>query len=117
MSTFNQSRILQNLVANIDGKKIYLRNMSDQMIDTIKGMGAFRMAFGTELVWLIECADEDEPTKTLQELNRLGFLFVGEPTCWPPAAVFAFFLEKNKLNDKFKEVRWRGPKDWFLIER
>jgi len=67
----------KNLVANIVGKKIYVENMSDEMIETVKGMGAFRIAYRAELIWLIECADEDDVIKTLQELNRLGFLFVG----------------------------------------
>ncbi len=117
MSQFNQSRNPQNLVANIVGEKIYLKNMSSQMIETVKGMGAFQMAFGAELVWMIECADEDALIKTLQELNRLGFLFVGSPSGWPAADVFGDLLEKKKLDDKFKEVQWRGPGDWLIIER
>jgi hypothetical protein len=116
MSQFDY-RTPQNLVANIVGKEICLENMSNQMIDTVKGMGAFRMAYGTELIWLIECADDDEFIKTLQELNRLGFLFEGGPAGYPAADVFALLLEEKKLSIKFKEIRWRGPGDWFIIER
>ncbi len=117
MSQFDQSRTPQNIVANIVGKKIYLEDMSNQMIETVKGMGAFQRAFQAELVWLIECADEEELIQTLQELNRLGFLFAGAPAGYPAADVFALLLEKKKLRAKFKEIRSRGPCDWFIIER
>jgi hypothetical protein len=104
-------------VANIVGKEIYFENMSSQMIETVKGMGAFQRPVGAELVWLIECADEEELIQTLQELNRLGFLFEGGHSGYPAADMFAFLLERKKLSAKFKEVRWRGPGDWFIIER
>lgn len=117
MSQFDQARSPQNLVANIVGKKIYLKNMSSQMIEMAKGMGAFQSAFGAELVWLIECADEDELIKTLQELNRLGFIFEGGHSGYSAADMFELLLEKKKLSDQFKEVQWRGPGDWFIIER
>jgi hypothetical protein len=107
----------KNLVANIVGQKIYLENMSDEMIETVKGMGAFQMAYRTELIWLIECADEDEVIKTLQELNRLGFLFAGAPAGYPAADMFAFLLERKRLSVNFKEIRSRGPGEWFIIER
>ncbi len=116
MSQFD-ARTPQNLVANIVGKKIYLENMSSQMIETAKGMGAFQMTVRTELVWLIECSDEEDLIQTLQELNHLGFIFEGAPTGYPAADMFAFLLERKKLNAKFKEIRWRGPGDWFITER
>lgn len=87
------------------------------MVNTVKEMGAFQMAFQTELVWLIECTDDDELIKTLQELNRLGFLFTGAPAGYPAADMFAFLLERKNLSAKFKEISWRGPGDWFIIER
>ncbi len=110
-------RTPQNLVANIVGKKIYLENMSSQMIETAKEMGAFQKAYGTELIWLIECVDKEELIQILQELNHLGFIFEGSPTGYPAADVFALILEEKKLNTNFKEIRWRGPNDWFIIER
>lgn len=107
----------QNIVANIVGKKVYLKNMSNQIIEVVKGMGAFQMAYGSELIWLIECADEDVLIKTLRGLNQLGFLFVGGHSGYPAADMFAFLLEKKNLSDKFKEIMWRKPGDWFIIER
>lgn len=117
MSQFSQSRNPQNLVSNIVGKKIYLEDMSKQIIDTVKRIGAFQMAYADKLVWLIECADEDELIGKLQELNRLGFIFEGGHSGYPPSDVFSLLLEKRNLSVKFKEVRWRGPGDWFIIER
>jgi hypothetical protein len=117
MSQFDQSHTPPNVVVNIVGENIYLEDVSNQMIETIKRMGAFQMAFGAKLVWLIECADEDKLVKTLQELNQLGFLFVGAPAGYPAADMFAFLLERKKLRAKFKEIRSRGPGDWFIIDR
>ena len=110
MNRFSQSTP-KNLVISITGKKVHVENMSDQMIEIVKRMGAFRMTAGDELVWLIECADENELIKALQELNRLGFLFIGGPSGYPAADMFVFLLERKKLSAKFKEIRWRGPGD------
>ncbi len=107
----------QNLVVNILDDKIYLRNMSSEMIDAVKKIGAFQKQIAGEPVWLISCTDDDELAKKLHNLNSLGFLFVGEPAGWPPAEVFDYMRKKGLLRDKFKEVQWRGPGDWFIIER
>lgn len=117
MSQFEQPHSPKNLVANIVSKKIYLEDISNQMVDTVKRMGAFQIAYGTMLIWLIECADEDVLIKTLQELNRLGFFFAGGPSGYPAADMFAFLLERKNIGANFKEIRWRGPGDWFIIER
>lgn len=117
MSQFNQSLNPQNLIVDILGDKVHTRNISSQMLETIKGMGASQRAFGADVVWMFECANDDELVQTLRELNRLGFLFVGSPSGWPAADVFSDLLEKKNLKDKFKEVRWRKPGDWYIIER
>lgn len=117
MSQFNQSHIPQNFVGAIVGRRVSLRNMSSQMIETVKGMGAFQIPAGTEMVWVFECVDDDELVQTLQELNRLGFLFAGGPSGWPAADMFALLLERKKLSARFKEITWRGPGDWYIIER
>ncbi len=117
MSQHDQSSNPQNIVSNIVGKKIYLGNMIDPTIDVVKEMGAKQMAYGAKFIWLIECADENDLLKTLQELNQQGFLFEGGSSGYPAADVFALLLDKKKLNDEFKEVRWRGPGDWFIIKR
>jgi hypothetical protein len=117
MSQFEQPHSPQNLVANIVGKRIYLENLSDQIINIVKRMGAFQMAYGADLIWLIECAGEDELVKTLLELNRLGFIFIGGHSGYPAADMFAFLLKRNKLSATFKEILSRGPGDWFIIER
>ena len=107
----------RNLVLDILGHKIYLENMSSEMIDAVKELGAFQKQIAGEPVWLINCADDQELVKKLHELNSLGFLFVGEPAGWPPAEVFDYFRKKKLLSEKFKEVRWHEPGDWFIIDR
>ena len=117
MSQFKQSNNPQNLISNIVGKKIYLENISAQMIDSLKEMGAFQMAYRDKLIWLIQCADRDVLIKTLQELNHLGFLFVGGNSGYSAVDTFTLLLNEKNLNVKFKEVWWRSPSDWFIIER
>ena len=113
----NQTSDPKNIVANIAGKKIYLDDVSSEVINVIKELGAFQMAYGSELIWQIKCTDEGEVIKTLQELNLQGFLFAGGPAGSPAADVFALLLKKKSLSHQFREVRWRGPGDWFIIKR
>lgn len=116
MNQSNQTKP-KNLVGNIVDKVIYLENTSNQMADIVKKMGAVQKVIETDLFWVIECDDKDVLIKTLLELNRLGFLFVGGHVGYSAADIFALLLEKKGLNKEYKEVRWRGPGDWFIIER
>jgi hypothetical protein len=106
----------QNLVTFIQ-KNIRLENVSSQNIVAIIGIGAYERNIRGKIFWIIDYFDENELAEKLRELNILGFLFEGEPTGWPPAEVFDNLRKKNLLNERFKEVRWRGPGDWFIIER
>ena len=117
MNQHDQSSNPQNIVSNIVGKKIYLGNMASSMIDVVKEIGAKQLAYGAKFIWLIECSDENNLLKTLQELNQQGFLFEGGSSGYPAADVFALLLDKKKLKENFREVSWRGPGDWFIIER
>ncbi|MBK7448200.1 MAG: hypothetical protein IPJ47_01760 [Anaerolineales bacterium] len=117
MSQLSQSRIPENLVANIVDKTFFLDNISENMIDTTKSMGANEKAYGAKLVWLIECADSGELVKKLIELHQLGFIFKGGNSGYSAGDMFALLLEKRGLSVKFKEIWSRGPGDWFIIER
>ena len=68
-------------------------------------------------VWKIFFSDKQELAQKLNELIKMGFLFAGGPHGWPPEEVVANLSEKKLLKGSFKEVRWRGPGDWFIIER
>jgi len=117
MSQYKQPHSPQNYVADILNHKIYLNNISDQVIDAIKEIGAFQDEITGQPVWLIHYGNDKELAEKLHELNKLGFLFVGEPAGWPPAEVFDHIRKKNLLSDNFKEVRWRGPGDWYILDR
>ncbi len=81
------------------------------------GIGTFQKKVAGELIWLINYVDDDDLAEKMHALNSLGFLFVGEPGGWPPAEDFDYIRKKGLLSEKFKEIRWRGPDDWFIIER
>ncbi len=117
MSQITTPQTPQNLIVNILGEKIYLQNLTDKIIEIVQGMGASPETYGNNLLWLIECTNEVSVVKTLQELNRIGFLFTGGPAGYPAADMFVFLLERNSLRANFKEIRWRGPGDWYIIER
>jgi hypothetical protein len=116
MINYVDSSSPQNLVTLIL-KNIRLENVSTNNIDRIKGIGAYEGKVSDKTVWILDYVDEHELAKKLHELNILGFLFVGEPAGWPPAAIFDHLREKKLLDDNFKEVTWRGPGDWVVIER
>jgi len=117
MSKSHQPPAPQNLVLDILNHKIYLENMTSQMIEAVKELGAFQKEVAGEPIWLINYDDDADLAKKLYELNNLGFLFVGEPGGWPPAEIFKKLREKKLTEGNFKEVRWRGLGDWFIIER
>jgi hypothetical protein len=117
MSKSEQPLFPQNFVSNILNHKIYLENMEDQSITAVKKIGAFQDKIAGRPVWLINYAGDDELAKKLHELNEIGFLFVGEPAGWPPAAIFDHLREKKLLNDNFKEVTWHRPGNWVIRER
>lgn len=121
MSKLAQSFLPLNYVsAIVNHKMIYLRNVSEQAINNIKELGASRGPTHklTGLPdWIINCISEIDLAEKLEALNKLGFLFVDEPAGWPPAAVFEYLREKKLIEGKYKAVTWRGPGDWYVIER
>ncbi len=70
-----------------------------------------------KIVWVIDFSNHDELAEKLDRLNKIGFIFEGEPTGWPPAEVFDHLRKKNLIIGRFKEVRWRGPGNWYVTER
>jgi hypothetical protein len=97
--------------------KICLDSISSRLLDATMKLGAYKRQIGGKSRWVIDFADNKELARKLQQLNQLGFLFVGEPAGWPPAEVFDRIREKEDIREKFMEVRWKGPGDWFVVER
>jgi len=75
----------QYTVEQITGEKIYLENMSEQMINVVRDMGAYQMTYEDGLIRQIECVNERQMTQSLQELNQLGFIFIGGLAGYPAA--------------------------------
>ena len=117
MNKYEDPTSPENLVADIINHKIYLKKVSDNVINALEKIGASQDKIADQPVWLIKFTDDHELAKKLHDLNELGFLFIGEPAGWPPAEIFDQTRKKGLLSDNFKEVRWRGPGDWFVIER
>lgn len=117
MSKDEQRPSPQNLVVNILNHKVYLQNISADVMDAIKEIGAIEYEIAGRPVCSVEYSDDHELAKKLHHLNRLGFLFVGEPAGWPPAEIFDHIREKGLLREKFREISWRSPGDWFVVQR
>lgn len=117
MSNQESNLLPKNLVANIVNRKIYLKNISDQTLETIEEMGALLDEIAGRQYWIINYTDDQELARRLHDLNRLGFLFIGGQTGWPPAEVFDQIRKKKLLSEKFKEITWREPDDWLIVER
>ncbi len=116
--TINKEPISPDNLVTLIQKKIRLENVSEESINSIKAIGAQESKIAGEIVWLIPYADKRELAARLQDLNQLGFLFVGEyPLGWPPAEVFIHLRDKKLIKGRFKEINWRGPNDWFIVER
>ena len=116
MSNYSESINPPNIVTLILDN-IRLERVTNQVIAAIKEIGAYEDKIQGKTVWIIDFSNDSELANKLHELNELGFLFVGGPAGWPPAEVFDDLREKKLVVDNFKEVRWRGPGDWFIIKR
>jgi hypothetical protein len=116
--TMNSKLRSPNNLVTLILKNIRLENVSDQNIDAIKGIGAQERKIEGETIWFVPYVDERELAARLEDLNRLGFLFIGaDPLGWPPADVFIHLREKRLLKGSFKAITWRGPGDWVVRER
>lgn len=116
MNNYSEISSPPNLVTLVT-KTIRLENVSDPKIEAIKKIGAYEDKESERKAWLINYANENELANKLNELNKLNFLFVGEPAGWPPAAVFDYLREKDLLKGGFKEITWRGSDDWLVTEK
>jgi hypothetical protein len=117
MSEYKSPFSPPNVVTLIQNNKICIENISEQMADALEKIGAHLGKIAGETVWIINYADDTELAGKLFELNNIGAVFVGGPHGWPPAEIYIDLREKDFLKGKFKEVTWRGPGDWFIIER
>ncbi|HEU0295798.1 MAG TPA: hypothetical protein VFR47_23875 [Anaerolineales bacterium] len=96
---------------------IRLENVSNDLIDSLKDLGAKESTINDEVVWIIDFGDDNDLATKLQALNKMGVLFVGEPSGWPPAAIFTDLRERKLLEGTFKEISWRGPRKWLVHEK
>jgi hypothetical protein len=106
-----------NVVSLILNKTIRLEIISNDLVDSIKLLGAQESNLDDKIVWVITFQDNYELARKLQELNKLGVLFVGQPSGWPPAEIFADLREKNLLEGTFNEITWIGKGKWVIRER
>lgn len=106
-----------NYVSLISKDQIHLENVSDNVVSSVKAINAKSDELEGRIIWKTAFFNKIEMVDRLKELNELGFLFAGGAHGWPPAEIVADLREKKLLKGNFKEVRWRGPGDWFVIER
>ena len=104
-------------VSLISTDTIRIEDVSNNLLDSLKNLGAIESAIYNEAVWIIHFGDDNDLAEKLQLLNRLGVLFVGEPFGWPPAAIFEDLRERKLLDGSFKEISWTGPGKWSVREK
>jgi hypothetical protein len=95
---------------------IRLENVTKDLIDSLKDLGAKESIVNDEVFWIIPFGDDNDLAQDLQFLNKLGVLFAGEPSGWAPAAIFEDLRERKLLDGSFKEISWTGPGKWFVRE-
>ena len=96
---------------------IQLENVSNDLIDSLKNLDAKESIVNHEVVWVMPVGDDNDLAKKLQSLNKMGMLFVGDHSGWPPAAIFADLRDRKLLEGIFKEITWSGPGKWFVREK
>ena len=104
-------------VSLISTDTIRIENVSDNLLDSLKNLGAKESTTNNEAVWIIHFGDDNDLAEKLQLLNQLGVLFAGEPSGWPPAAIFEDLRERKLVDGSFNEISWTGPGKWFVREK
>jgi hypothetical protein len=104
-------------VSLISTDTIRIEDVSNNLLDSLKNLGAIESAIYNEAVWIIHFSDDNDLAEKLQLLNRLGVLFVGEPSGWPPAAIFEDLRERKLVDGNFKEISWTGSGKWLVREK
>ena len=104
-------------VSLISTDTIRIENVSNNLLDSLKNLGAKENTINNEAVWSIHFGDDNDLAEKLQQLNKLGVLFAGEPSGWPPAAIFEDLRERKLVDGSFKEISWTGPGKWFVREK
>ena len=96
---------------------IRLENVTNDLIDSLKDLGAKESTVNDELFWIMPFGDDNDLAKKLQLLNKLRVVFAGEPSGWAQAAIFEDLRERKLLHGSFKEISWTGPGKWFVREK
>ena len=117
MSSNFTNKVPENYVSLISKDLIYLENVSENVVKSLNAINAEMGELEARTIWKITFLSKIELAEKLKKLNELGFLFAGSPHGWPPAEIFSDLREKKMLTGNFKEIKWRGPGDWFVVER
>lgn len=100
-----------NLVVAIDEREIRVRGLTREVQGAIQAAG-FRLSGES-----IELADERDVLRAAELLAGAGACFSGGASGWPPSEVLAALKREGRLSFEFVEVLWRGPGDFFFVNR
>jgi len=101
-----------NFISFIDKNKIRVNNATEPASIFLKKLGGHIENIFGENYWVLDFEDVQQLSELLSTLNEAGFLFVGEPSGWPPAGVFNNLRERKLISGIFTEVTWSGPGKW-----
>ncbi len=84
----------ENYISLILQDTIYLENVSENVVDAIQKINAYKDDTNGRSTWKVFYSSQLELVEKISELNALGFLFAGGPAGWPPAEVFDYLRKK-----------------------
>ena len=102
----------QTYVSLILNAKIRIERVASDIEGELTKLGDQSVIEGGE-IWTVPYHGDEHLAKLLDQLNRLGVLFVDHPAGWPPAAIFRDLRKRGLLRGSFKTVSWTGPGKWF----
>jgi hypothetical protein len=108
-----QTLFPHNFVSLILNGSIRIEHVAAVLEEALSGLGGQSVIEGGE-IWTIPYQGDEHLAKLLDQLNRLGVLFVDQPAGWPPAAIFRDLRKKGLLHGSFRRVSWKGPGKWLV---
>ena len=104
----SQTLFPKNYVSLIQDGKIRIETVTAAIEHELLSLGGQSVIEGGE-IWIIPFEGTEALAKVLDQLNRIGVMFVGQPAGWPPAEIFDDLRTKGLIHGTFKEVTWTGP--------
>jgi hypothetical protein len=95
---------------------IRLENVTNDLIDSLKDLGAKESTVNDGLFWIIPFGDDNDLAKKLQLLNKLGVLFAGDHLVGPRLQFSRIFAKESYYTEALRRFPGQGQANGLFAE-